>query len=52
MANVDINVSRDGRFHLVWKSEKRWAGTCRALVLSFDEPDVIGASLTFLVRFH
>jgi hypothetical protein len=51
-ANVDINVSRDGRFHLIWKSERRWAGTCRALVLSFDEPDVPGASLTFLVRFH
>jgi hypothetical protein len=48
-ANVDVNVSSDGRFHLVWKSEKSWAGTCRALVLSFDGPDAV---LRFLVRFH
>ncbi len=48
-ADVDLNVSRDGRLHLVWKSEKRWAGTCRALVLPFDGPDV---PLRFLVRFH
>ena len=48
-ANVDVNVSRDGRFHLIWKSEKSWAGTCRSLVLLFDVPE---AALRFLVRFH
>jgi hypothetical protein len=37
--------------HLVWKSEKSWAGTCRALVLSFERP-WHGATLGFLVRFH
>ena len=48
-ASADVNVNGDGRFHLVWKSEKSWARTCRALVLSFDGPD---AALRFLVRFQ
>ena len=51
-ANVDANVSKDGRFHLVWKSEDRWAGTCRALTLRFDVPGWSDASLVFLVAFR
>jgi hypothetical protein len=50
--NVDVHVNQDGRFHLVWKSEKSWAGTCRALVLRFDAPGWRDARLMFLVSFH
>jgi hypothetical protein len=50
--NVDVHVNQDGRFHLVWKSEKSWAGTCRALVLRFDVPGWRDARLMFLVSFH
>ena len=49
---IDAQVTKDGRFHFVWKSEKIWAGTCRALVLRFDVPGWRDAPLTFLVRFH
>ena len=51
-ANVDANVSKDGRFHLVWKSDERWAGTCRALILGFDAPGWRDANLVFLVKFR
>ncbi len=51
-ANVSANVGKDGRFHLVWKSEDRWAGTCRALTLRFDVPGWSNASLVFLVAFR
>jgi streptogramin lyase len=50
--NVDVHVTKDGRFHLVWKSEERWAGSCRALVLRFDVAGWRDASLAFFLNFH
>jgi streptogramin lyase len=49
---VDVNVSKEGHFHLVWKSEERWSGTCRALILSFDVAGWRDANLMFLVAFR
>jgi hypothetical protein len=50
--NVDVQVSKEGRFHLVWKSEKSWAGGCRTLILRFDVPGWRDARLAFLVSFR
>jgi streptogramin lyase len=50
--NVDVNVTKDGRFHLVWKSKESWAGSCRALILRFDVSRWGDASIVFLVRFR
>jgi hypothetical protein len=52
MPNVDAHVNKDGGFHLVWKSETSWLGTCRALILRFDVPGWRDANVAFLVRFR
>jgi hypothetical protein len=49
---VDAHVNKDGGFHLVWKSQASWAGTCRVLVLRFDVPGWRDANVAFLVRFR
>jgi hypothetical protein len=50
--NVDVQVNKDGRFHLVWKSEESWAGSCRTLILRFDVDSWRDAPVMFLVRFR
>jgi len=50
--DVDVNVGKDGRFHLVWKSLGGWSGTCRALILRFDVAGWRDASVAFLVGFR
>ena len=50
--DVDAHVNKDGSLHLVWKSEARWAGTCRTLILRFDVSGWRDASVVFLVRFR
>jgi hypothetical protein len=50
--DIDAHVNKDGGFHLWWKTDGRWAGTCRALVLRFDVPGWRDASITYFVRFR
>ena len=32
--------SASDQYTYVWKTEKSWSGTCRVLVLTFNEPDM------------
>jgi hypothetical protein len=50
-ADVNVQVSKTGRLHVVWKSDHAWAGTCRAFVLRFDLDGWRDAPVTFLVSF-
>jgi Tol biopolymer transport system component len=36
-----------GRYVLVWETDRAWAGTCRAFILTLDD----GSTHTFVVRF-
>jgi hypothetical protein len=51
-ADSGYMVTGDGRIHVLWKSDKRWTGTCRALTLDLDLGGWRDAPVTFLVRFR
>jgi hypothetical protein len=43
---------RSGRYSLMWKTEKRWAGQCREFVLRLDDGSVHTARFEFAKRGH
>ncbi|HET8821003.1 MAG TPA: PxKF domain-containing protein [Thermoleophilaceae bacterium] len=43
---------RSGRYSLRWKTDRRWAGTCREFVLKLDDGSVHTARFQFTKRGH
>jgi hypothetical protein len=50
-ADVNAQLSKTGRLHVVWKTRQSWAGTCRAFAMRFDLDGWRDAPVTFLVHF-
>jgi virginiamycin B lyase len=50
-ADVQANLSRDGRLLLQWRTGAGWAGTCRSLVLRFAWAGWSDADAVFTLHF-
>jgi len=46
-AGADVRSDGDGAYHLNWKTQKSWAGSCRQLVLPLDDGSIRRVTVTF-----
>jgi hypothetical protein len=50
-ADVQANVTNDGRLQLLWRTGAGWSGTCRSLVVRLGFGGWSDADAVFTLRF-
>jgi hypothetical protein len=50
-ADVQANVTNDGRVQLLWRTVSGWGGTCRSLVVRLGFDGWSSADAVFTLRF-
>jgi hypothetical protein len=51
-ARVSMPAYRDGRYRLLWKTERRWKGSCRQLLLKLADGTIHRAEFRFVRHRH